>query len=541
METKSARRGSAVTALSALAILTFAAVLLAPPTRRIAREQVACMLPGERPPLPALNHLYGELPGYGPSENERAFAASHPAAVAVQINLAIRQATGAPSTNWCYQYFRSLTPLMDRYPRRAVVRAAVVRYGSSLCFVHSPATADDWTLFDRAVSEGRRLEPDNAFFPTMNAIGLHQRGRESEATESLLRAGRLNIWDDHTREEVEANWRLSEAGDPIPDGFNRTLLADSTLFPHYAGMRGFARTGLERALALEASGQALQGLAIRHALMRTGSLMRSQATALIGNLVGAAIVDEASKGPSGAAYEPREGQRNVARELAYEKYLSDIGQPAERNFAHGQFEADEAVRSLLRTSEINGDPFSAFKPVRSWPLALLLLDCATLMFLCAVIAAVLARLGWADPRHRISWPQRILATLASAAAILLPVAWQCQRLVELARVGQNVFPHLLEPNPFLPLVVVALLLAVPVVLKLVLIAGALARRESITAAVVSGFQRLALPIAAIMLLCYCGVLVNLARNDRVMADTITMRVQHEGRYYAHLADKQWPG
>jgi hypothetical protein len=84
------------------------------------------------------------------------------------------------------------------------------------------------------------------------------------------------------------------------------------------------------------------------------------------------------------------------------------------------------------------------------------------------------------------------------------------------------------------------LLAVPIALKLALIAVALVHRKPLTQAVVPGLQRYAVPLAAVMVLCYGVVLVDLAHRDRALATEVTARVQDEGRYIAHHAGVVWP-
>jgi hypothetical protein len=308
------------------------------------------------------------------------------------------------------------------------------------------------------------------------------------------------------------------------------------LFPHYARLPNLARNQTDVALSLEASGRIADGLAIRHALMHVGGLMRSQATVAIGNLVGVTMTNLAARSTRSdkAVYlTPRE------RSKAYGRYLASIGRPGEAAFADAQIEAGSKVRAVFKSSG-NWDglaPLIGF--IRVWVLALALLAGAAFTLLSGVIAAVLARLGWADEDRTIGLGERVLAVLASAMVVLIPAVWLALRLTDPTRWVQGMFNPETSIGPVWPYSLLALL-AVPIALKLALIAVALVHRKPLTQAVVPGLQRYAVPLAAVMVLCYGVVLVDLAHRDRALATEVTARVQDEGRYIAHHAGVVWP-
>jgi len=84
-------------------------------------------------------------------------------------------------------------------------------------------------------------------------------------------------------------------------------------------------------------------------------------------------------------------------------------------------------------------------------------------------------------------------------------------------------------------------LAVPLLLALVLSLAALVRRMSLSRALATGFQRLALPSACLLLVVYGGLLVGTLRQERRLSEFTRQAVYEGGRYFAARAGQAWPG
>lgn len=522
-------------ALYIAALAALGAVLVWPPTHRIAREQIAFVLPAAPTAMEPVRRMVGGEIKPAVLTRLAAFAAEHPDDDAMQTALATL-GPPQPGENPMRAKVRHLAPLLDRYPRGVVVRSAVLRYTMGFAHEFTGATAAEWAIFDRAATEGERLDPDNAFFPLMSAQRLDAGGRKSEATQALLRAGRCARWREYIREELEGMWRLEERGDPWPDGLGRTASAAAMVFPQYGGLHRLAKSQAAVAMSLERSNRILDGLAIRHALMRVGALMRSQATVAIGNLVGETMTNRAA----GRQSEVKPSGLSVsARREIYQRYLISTGHREEAAYAQAEFVAGDRVRSVFRSGANSNTLTNLVAYCRLWLFALVILCGAAFTLLSGAIAAFLARLGWTSEERRIGIWKRIAAVPVSATAMLVPAIWMAVRLREPARWTQDTFSRHTNLEPLMPFGFLALL-AVPIVLKLALINSAFIEGRPLTQAVIRGFQRFAAPLAAAMLIGYGAVLIDLAKRDQAMAVTATERAQHEGRYIAHRAGIAWP-
>lgn len=112
---------------------------------------------------------------------------------------------------------QNLRGLFDRFGDRPSLCAHILRY-STLSGVsirrreetlgvgappppQPPPPPEVLAEFDRVAAQGERLDPDNAFFPMMRAVGYFAGKRDREAVQALLRASRKSRYDDYTNEE----------------------------------------------------------------------------------------------------------------------------------------------------------------------------------------------------------------------------------------------------------------------------------------------------------------------------------------------------
>ena len=84
-------------------------------------------------------------------------------------------------------------------------------------------------------------------------------------------------------------------------------------------------------------------------------------------------------------------------------------------------------------------------------------------------------------------------------------------------------------------------LAVPLLLTVALGIAAAVKRAVLLGTLTTGFQRLAAPLACILVIAYGGVLLGTARQERRVAEFNQKQVAEGGRYFAAQAGKPWPG
>ncbi len=87
----------------------------------------------------------------------------------------------------------------------------------------------------------------------------------------------------------------------------------------------------------------------------------------------------------------------------------------------------------------------------------------------------------------------------------------------------------------------AVMLAVPALLTLVLSMIALVKHAPLLRTLTASFQKLAVPVACLLMIAYGGVLIGTVRQERRVAEFNRQIVSDEGRYLAAQAGKPWPG
>jgi hypothetical protein len=127
MESTRARISVLRPVLCVAAIIALLAALVLPQTHRIAHEQIAFVLPVAPPVIEPVRQLVGGRITPGVKARMANYAAEHPDDDAMQTALA----TLGPlylDENPMRASVRHLAPLLDRYPRSVIIRAAVLRY-----------------------------------------------------------------------------------------------------------------------------------------------------------------------------------------------------------------------------------------------------------------------------------------------------------------------------------------------------------------------------------------------------------------------------
>lgn len=406
--------------LCGLALGVLLALLLAPQTRWLVWPQ---LMPG----------LISD------AQSRQRFVQAHPNDYPVQLGAQPTDSAG---------YSRSLVP---RFPDNPSLRANLLRYETQV-IVHTlnrpdsdgnlllgkpdpppnarrdspPPTPAQLAAFDADAAAGERLDPDNAYFPFMRAIGLFAAHRDAAGLAAVRRAGTKTAWREYYEDEVKGKWAIMDGVYGHREAVAGSAIAAGLLFPQYAPLRAVARLVTVQAVEAEQVGRAEDGLALRRALARCGDLMRAESKSYIGTLVGIAIAAISHSRPGGAApikaepgtpTSPESNDRLAQRRLdAYCEYVTRLGHPDAAQEARAQAAAGAQARHLSFDTFAFGSRLGDFARletalVAGWVLA------ANLVLLLLVGGAAwgLGRL----PRIRERRPLSAGATVGVWAVLLL--------------------------------------------------------------------------------------------------------------------------
>ncbi len=316
---------------------------------------------------------------------------------------------------------QKLRALEGRFPNNVSLRANVLRYAcedirwdrrEDFLITGQPVPAPNkqgppndpavLAAFDRDAAAGERLDPNNAYFPYLCAVGLYAAHRDAEAQAAILRAGTEPRWDEYAQDEAEGRWRLSALvyGPSAQEAVARTAVAAMVEFPQYAKIRAVARAVTYQAIEAEQAGDFSHGIALRHALIHCAGLMRAQSSYLIDALVGIAIVAVAMDRPGAAPRPARpfastDAQRRQARSVrvaAYAAYLRRHGDAVGAAQATAEAQADQQVMAIISEGL---DRFSVVPPLQRllpwWATGLLLLTNAAWLLIFGAAAVLLGR------------------------------------------------------------------------------------------------------------------------------------------------------
>ena len=427
-------------ALLGLALGVLLALLIVPQTRWLVRLQTLTSL-----------RLYHPLPSgpcytgssVGDRKRVEAVAARHPDDFAIQYAAAVTDDSHDET-------LAGLHALAPRFPDRPALYANLLRcemlgkvhlerpeenllrglplsHKYHMGHYNAPA---DLTAFDADAAAGERLDPDNAYFPLMRAVGLFAGFRDAEGLAAFRRASTKPSWREYSVDEVEARWRLHEEAFDDPGALGRVNIAASILLPHFQQLRALARLILVKAVQQEAAGHREQGLQLREALRRCGDLMRAQSTIVIGALVGNAIcaiaTDRTGGMTQGGAPDPVSDRQMWQPLDAYRAYATRLGHPefAAREQAEAavgrQVSAIVRLDDPARLSQLD-QPFLSL--TRWWLAGLAVLANILWLLLLGGLAAGIAQLG-REAGGRPTWDWvAILGRIGAACGLLLLTAF----------------------------------------------------------------------------------------------------------------------
>lgn len=614
------------TTLVGLAIGVLLALLIAPQSRWLVRWQLA--LVGLTVGTP-----FGETPAQ--EGRTQRVAAAHPADFPMQMAALPGRDTG--------KFVASLRTLTARFGDNPSLYANLLRYEvrsdtnkqgvylsrpeeSELSSNRPAAGAHTLSLpipavlaaFDADAARGEQIDPSNAYFPLMRAIGLFAAHRDAEGLAAVQRASDKPVWNEYLADEVNGRIHLADAAYGHGMSISHIAVAASELYPEYAPLRSMARLVVVLAMHAEQHGDRAGGMSIRRALMQDGDLMRVQAPSYIGDVVGIAISAIARSRPGGAAATKRPKQLTSDQWAqmhmeAFATYARQAGFPDNAARAEAQYAAGEIVRRLGKQG-IERSVLSlpmAYKLGAGWIGSTLALVNAFWLVVLGLVGTVLSRLPSVQTRQPLSVPARwganaafalavsIVALLAAesdmrpaiALTIVLGIAgavamgaltlrrgseqrrqtaaafaqafgmmalvlvslafiaaWQTHCVLQSMQVGSGAGElsggggRSNEPSPLLVgLIAAGIGLIVPAVLAIVVSICARKRRVPVFAALADGFQRMALPLACVLVIGYGVAAMGTLRQEQRMDDGLRQMIRHEGRYYASLAGIAWPG
>lgn len=258
--------------------------------------------------------------------------------------------------------------LAGRHLDNAPVLAALLRsenrekIGLDNVKTHGTPPIADLRAYDAEAAQGEAVDPGNAYFPTMRAVGYYLAGDHASAERELHKAARMHDFREYIPDEGEALWHdcdLTLGWTPV---FTRWAEYGGILFPHYAQIRAAARLAAADAQAAEKSGNLDKGLEIRLDTLRVGGLMRAHSTASIGSLVGVAITRIATAHPDGldapGASNLTGMTRDAARCAFFLAYLRRHGAASAVGPVSRELAAGVAVKNIYESAknlDIQGD------------------------------------------------------------------------------------------------------------------------------------------------------------------------------------------
>lgn len=544
------------------------ALLLTPPTRGLVMTQVGMSLAGRDPFLTALPHL-----SEAPLPSER-YAQSHPDDYPIQLVRALDAAASAPTTAQAGgtvsdHRLAHLRALEARFPNTPSLRANILRF--AMTGGTWTASEGDWALdglpkpkhgdqnppppaqlaaFDADAAQGERLDPDNAYFPFMRAVGLWTAKRKTDALAAIERASHKPVWREYIEDEVAGHWRAAQMNGGTA-ALNRAAIAGAILLPHLARLRGLARAATYQAVVAEQAGRPQDGMAIRLALLRCGETVQTQAPTQIGSLVGSGIGVVALCRPGGAPPSPTvgddTGDANAQKRLdAFCAYAARLNRPD----AAREARQTDTVRRQTRAIFGRAAGLSVFglRPLwrltRWWAADFVVLANIVLMLTCGLLAVPAARLPRGDGGEAAEGAVALARALFGVGAFLaLALAWPWQTRPVISLFAQT--QALLGgggADPFAGARVVSLLgvVAAPLVTLLGAVAVGLTHRGGLFSGVGRGFRAATLPAVCVLLIVY-GVLVQgTARQERAVNDALARITQNEGHFMAQLTGQTWP-
>ncbi len=363
-----------------------------------------------------------------------------------------------------------VAPLLSRFSDEPTVYADVLRFSSARSLVtwrneiellafdrvparlaksrREPLTAKQSAFLVQTAASGERLEPDNAYFPTMEAVALFGAHRDDEALAAVARAASKSTWNDHWQAEAIGRRRLLIEATGDRSSLSTLCFSAGILFPHYAQIRSMFQVATYKAVEAERYGRKRDGLVIRSALMQIGGLMRAQSGSLIGSLVGIGSCQVATKRPGGVPASPEVSGSDAAgqaeraeRRARYCAYLRGIGQADEALWVERELAACDRVPQIVRRAVARDDWLLQIGRASAIGLAARsVFVCAAWMLLATALAAMASRSRRISAGLPLSTGARVGVAAGMVLAVGLGIAAATQPISNAALVAMMLVP-----------------------------------------------------------------------------------------------------
>ena len=501
------------------------------------------------------------------------------------------------------EYDRSLVP---RFPGSASLRAKILR-DATIREVRLHRDEDDLlqgktptpfrpgpndpvpspaqlAAFDADAAAGERLDPDNAYFPLMRAVGLFASQRDSEGLAAVQRASAKHVWNEYAADEVEGRWRINREIYGGQEAVAAAAVSASVLFPHYEQLRHAARIVVYKAILDEQAGHAEAGLAKREALARCGDLIGVQAASVIGNLVGVAINRVSHDRPGGAPPPAPDtnltGDQRIQKHLnAFCAYVTKIGHPEAASEARADdknWQQIHRVTEKLTDNYLGSSMASLIHAAIAFYVDVTLLPNILSVFVLGLIANRLSRLPRIQRREPLPagaaagfWSVTVIGGLLAAFLVSDPDgAFVYAALSILAPLGAAGILALAVPRLRRPiqtgliasaitlavaglfgllagwramtLAWLALCLAVPVLLMIAWSIAALVKHVPFSVKAVENFRAVMPPLVFGLMLVYGGLTLWTVQQEARANSGLEQSLHGEGQHLAQTAGLTWP-
>jgi len=456
--------------------------------------------------------------------------------------------------------------LTEAFPRSAAVRAAAIRAQCDLLGVsgrlgqalmgtteYGTPSHDErtrWRTSAQRILEdseaGAVADPTNAFFPAMRSFALFVLDRKAEALAALHDASGKSEWRDYVPEQIRGAWQLrEEVGGSWP---LYGMIADTTSVStgHFRMLRVLGQAATHHAMEREVAGRPAEGVGIRADAMRLGSLIRAEASMLIGTMTGLAMSRGALTRPGGAPLlrapaDERWSQDRWDREIIgqYVAYLEKHG--LHKDVAHVRAEA--ALWPAARRAANFGDWLMP-EWVRSilWG-ALIGYLLATVVWLAGLRA--LAGSGERSARSPSFRGVLLLLWLGLGLAFVLPgsamLAWLTLGRTFRGMGGLAVLSHEMAPgySGWFSAFGLSSVVLMTGLLFVALVRAIRSRGGSDGAT--AWYRTAAGTLLLVYALLWAGSVAVAARVERSSAQVLAEATSHEGRFLARRRHVPWPG
>jgi len=570
-------RGKAVTPVkvvySVIIAMTLGAALVWPVTSSMAKLQFT-MLGG-------LNSLAIFQGTESERTKERAFVAQHPDDATIQFGGALRgnvsSASGQVVVN-SQERAEQLRTVAAKFSDHPEILAATLRAESQGdVTVHRPEASQflenksapktgtivvkqkvsDTAAVKRFInqcSQGERVDPDNAYFPLLQAMAYTELRQDTDAFASLHRAARKKVWREYIPDEFVANRSVNRAMYGQAGLISEMAISAAILFPHYANMRELSRVVVAEAVRREKLGQFAAGISLRRDLFEASEKVRNESTTLIGSLVGAAMLDVSRMRPAGVLpFKVKQSRKDgptfkeakVARDINRQRFVEFAKQHGEAAFAARSVESAK-LGDLIRDTSRKGMDRGVYGMELITRLAigqgvgLILLSNLVWMLIIGAIATAVVRTPRFVAGNRLA-PGSFVASVAGIALAMVVSGAVTGISVGYTVGAMNGMTG--EAGSIVPMAAVAagLVLALPTLLTVILaIWAALNKRASFTRTITGGFAAISLPAATLMVVVWGVIVYYCAGLETQGTAELLEMLQHEGKYLFRIIGEKWP-